>query len=185
MKVALFIAHGTEETEAIATLDVLRRAEIPSTLVSVENEREIRTSHQVKIIADALLSQINPADFEAFVFAGGATGVDRMKKIPELIEMIQNAYQQNKWIAAICAAPALLGKAGILAQHQAVCYPGFEPEMKAKSLSPSPVCVSQNIITAKSVAYALDFGLAIVSSLQGEACSERIARQMIKNETLS
>lgn len=173
MNLTLFIANGSEETEAIATLDILRRANIETILVSVEETLQVKTAHGILITADKLLKDVDFEEITALVFSGGLKGVETMKNNPILIDLVKQFNEKNKIIAAICASPLILAKADVLKGKKAICYPGFEGKLNAE-ISQNPVEFSQNIITGRSVYYSIDFGLKIVEVLISKEKAEEI-----------
>lgn len=180
-KIAVFIANGNEETEIIATIDVLRRANLPAFLISISSEKEIITSHQIKISADFLFEEVDFSQYQMLVLPGGVQGVEIMKKHESLKQLLQQFYNEHKYIAAICAAPTILSDLNFLSDKKATCYPTFSKKMKCIQ-SNENVIFEKNIITAKSVAYSLELGLKIVEVLCGKEKSNEIAQQMIFNQ---
>lgn len=178
-KVIVFVTDGNEETELIGTVDVLRRADIQTIMVSVSGKKSITTSHGIILIADALWEEINFEDYQMLVFPGGVKAAEFFKKAPKIIQLVQKFHQENKYLAAICAAPIVLGKAGILTDKKAVCYSGFEQFLNCNEVSEAPVVIDKNVITAKSVAYTFDFSLAIIETLCGKLVRDEVAEKML------
>ena len=130
-KVALFIENGSEELELIAPLDILRRANIHVDLISANNEDYITSSHDVKIIVDKKVDDIdNILDYDAIVIPGGMPGSTLLRDNEKIIKFYQEMYNDGKLVAAICAAPIVLSKAGILEDKEVTSYPGFDKEIK-------------------------------------------------------
>ena len=130
-KVALFVENGSEELELIAPLDILRRANIHVDLISANNEDYITSSHDVKIIVDKKIDDIdNILDYDAIVIPGGMPGSTLLRDNDKIIKFYQEMYTAGKLVAAICAAPIVLSKAGILEDKEVTSYPGFDKEIK-------------------------------------------------------
>lgn len=178
MKIAFFMANGSEETEVIAPIDVLRRANIETHLISIEDTKEISSSHQIKIMADFLFKEISVVDYDVLVFAGGFQGVKTMLKNKLLIEIIADFNKKGKILAAICAAPLLFKEAKVISGKKVVCYPDFYEKMGILEENLPNICYDANLITGKSVAYSLDFGLKIVEVLLGKEKRAEIAQKM-------
>ena len=159
--VYVFLAEGFEEIEAIGTIDLLRRAGLPTHIVAVGIEPHVRGAHGVAIEADLSISEVYSADAIA------------------LRQLIQEANQDGKLLCAICAAPSVYGKAGLLEGKEAIAYPGFEGHLHGATVSSSPVVRSANFITAKSAGYTFDFALAIIEALQGKAKADEVASAIV------
>lgn len=178
-KVIVFVANGNEETELVGTIDVLRRADIQVVMVSISDEKNIVTSHGITIQADALWNEIHFSDYQMLVFPGGLQGAETFKNDERIIRLVQQFDKEGKFLAAICAAPIVLGKARVLRGKKATCYTGFEAFLGTYEVIENQVVIDKNIITAPSVAYTLDFGLAIVQVLCGKETKEEIAKKML------
>ncbi len=164
--VYVFLADGFEEAEALVTVDILRRAGIKVTCVGV-NKREIVGSHGIKITADIKTGEFAPVDLEAVVLPGGMPGTLNLEANKTVCHAAKGAYQSRKLVAAICAAPSILGHLGLLKDKYATCYPGFEEELIGATYRNRSVVTDGNIITAKGAGAVFDFGFAIVDYLTG------------------
>lgn len=165
--VYVFIANGSEETETIATLDVIRRANIKAQLVGV-GSREVTTAHGVTVVADIEASEID-YNFDMIVLPGGMPGTLMLEKNQYVQKAIDTAVEKNAFIAAICAAPSILGHKGLLSGRKATCFPGFESELKGAELVKEPAVRDGNIITANGPGAVFSFGKLIVDALGGNA----------------
>ncbi len=164
----VFLAHGFEEIEAIATIDVLRRCDLKVTTVGIASQY-LTGSHHIEVKADMLDREfLLDESLEAVVLPGGMPGTLNLEKSPVVQRAIQYANEKRKLIAAICAAPSILGHQGLLQGKQAVCFPGFEEQLLGAELSDSFVCEDGNIITAKGAGVAVDFALAIARKISGD-----------------
>ena len=169
--VYLFLAEGFEEIEALTPLDLLRRAGVRVTTVGVSG-KTVRGAHGIEVAADittkdaAKLLSKEPIDM--VILPGGMPGTLNLKADPTVNRFIDAAYDGGKFLAAICAAPSILGEKGILRGCEAICFPGFEDSLAGAKLSGKSVVRDGNIITAKGMGVALDFGLMLVSALCGD-----------------
>ncbi len=167
MKILVPLAEGFEEIEAVTILDVLRRAGLDTTSAGLAGN-PVRGSHGIPVMADEPLAGLRPDDFGAIVLPGGMPGSDNLKKSDTVISFIQSIYRRGGVTAALCAAPMVLGHAGVLAGKKATCFPGFESEMKGATPTGSPVEVDGTIITARGPGCAIPFALALVEALAGK-----------------
>lgn len=181
MHIYLFLAEGFEEIEAIAPIDIFRRANIEVTIVSVSNEKAVTGAHGITVLADSVFST-QTFDKNGFLFLpGGLPGTTNLAAHEGLKALIQRYADGNNKMAAICAAPSVFGKMGLLADKEAICYPGFEQQLQNAILSTSDTIRSGNIFTAKAAGSAMEFALLIVSDLKGKEVSESIRKSMFIN----
>ncbi len=166
----IFLDKGFEEIEAITTIDLLRRANIALTTVSVTGEEMVLGAHNIAVKADKLFASVDFSDAEMLILPGGATKLHEYK---ELCDLLIEHNAQDKLIAAICAAPSVLGRLGILAGKQATCYPGFEQYL-GESYFDGLVVESKNIITAKGPGLSSDFAFCIIEKLVGAEIADQV-----------
>ncbi len=166
----IFLDNGFEEIEAITTIDLLRRAEIALTTVSVTGNLLVTGAHQIAVQADALIEKTDFSDAEMLILPGGATHLDACKP---LCDLLVKHNEQDKLIAAICAAPSVLGKLGILQGKQATCYPGFEGYL-GESYVGGLVVESKNIITAKGPGLSADFAFCLIEKLASPEVADAV-----------
>ena len=180
-KVALFIENGSEELEFIAPLDIMRRANLEVDLISANNEDFITSSHNVKIIADKKINEVNNIlDYDAIVIPGGMPGSTLLRDNKKIIEFYQKMYNSGKLVAAICAAPIVLSAAGITDDKEVTSYPGFDKEINYKNYnSDKAVVIDKNVITAQGPAVAILFGYEIVSYLLQDNTAEDVKQAML------
>lgn len=163
----VFLAEGFEEVEALATVDVLRRAGLEVKTVGVTGST-VSGSHSIPVVCDVSIDDISPdSSVEAVVLPGGMPGTLNLESSVKVNSFIDYAYAQGKYICAICAAPSILGKKGLLNGREAICFPGFEQYLEGASLSDKSVCVDGKIITAKACGVALKFGKVIAQQFIG------------------
>jgi DJ-1 family protein len=175
----VFLAEGFEETEAIGTIDLLRRAGLPTHIVTIEDVPHVTGAHGIAVQADLSIREVYSADVRALVLPGGLPGVTNLDSCPRLHELIHDAVSDGKLLAAICAAPSIYGRLGLLQGKEATAYPGFEAQLQGAKPTASPVVRSGNFITAKSAAYTFDFTLAIIEALEGKAKADEVASAII------
>lgn len=158
--VYMFLANGFEETEAIGCLDVLRRAEINVQTVGVGG-REITGSHGITVVADIDIDEINIADAEGVILPGGMPGTTNLQADERVINAVKHCAEKGRLVAAICAAPMILGELGILKDKIAVCYPGFEKHLEGAKIEDTSVAIDGNIVTGKGAGASMLFGARI------------------------
>lgn len=180
-KVALFIENGSEELELIAPLDVMRRANLEVDVISANNEDFITSAHNVKIMADKKIEEINNIlDYDAIVIPGGMPGSTLLRDNKKIIEFYQTMYNSGKLVAAICAAPIVLSAASITVDKEVTSYPGFDKEINCKTYnSEKAVVVDKNVITAQGPAVAILFGYEIVNYLLQDNTAEDVKQAML------
>lgn len=137
-KIAVHLADGFEEIEAISIIDVLRRADLDVIVVSVTRKAEVTGAHQIKVMADILFEEVDYDDVSMIVLPGGMPGAANLDAHSGLKSQIRKFVAENKPLAAICAAPLVFGNLGILEGEQAVCYPGFEKYLKGAAVLQIP-----------------------------------------------
>lgn len=174
MQIYLFLADGFEEIEAIAPIDIFRRAEIKLTTVSVSDNIVVTGAHNVKLFADALFSDTQFNRESLLFLPGGMPGTTNLANHEGLTALIQQHSMQGGKLAAICAAPSILGNMNLLKGKDATCYPGFEDTLAGASISESKIVKSGNILTAKAAGVAIQFALDIVRELKGETLANEI-----------
>lgn len=178
-KIAVHLANGFEEIEAISIIDVLRRADLEVIVISVTGKLEVTGAHQLKVIADKLFEDVNYDDVSMIVLPGGMPGAANLDAHEGLKTQIVKFNNEDKPLAAICAAPLVYGNLGILKGKQAVCYPGFEKYMKGAEIIDHPVAESGNVITGRGPGAAIQFSLKLVEKLVSDQKAELIASQML------
>lgn len=172
----MFCANGVEEVEALATLDVLRRAKLEVTTVGIPGT-EVSGPHNITFKADITISEFEskPRTANAVILPGGGVGTETLASNRTVCDFVKKVYAEGGLICAICAAPSVFGRLGLLQGKKATCYPGFERYLKGASTLPDKVVVDGKIITAKGMGCAIQFGLAIISALKGKKEADLIA----------
>lgn len=177
-KVYAFLAEGLEEVECLAAVDVLVRAGVVVTLVSIGEKKEVTGSHGFTILADQRLSEISMEAADVLFLPGGMPGTKKLGDCKELCDGLVEANRAGQRIAAICAAPSVLGTLGILKGKEATCYPGYEESLIGSTPTGAGVVTDGNITTARGLGYALDLGLELVRILIDEETSVRIRKSI-------
>ena len=176
--VYILLAPGFEEAEALVPADLLRRANIETALVSIQGDT-VTGSHGITVTADALLEKIDLSKAEMIVLPGGGTGVKNLATEPAVERLVRQAADQNIWVAAICAAPTLLGRWGLLEGKRAICYPGMEGQLAGARVQPSPGVVADGkTITGPAAGSAFDFGVALIEALSGSKAAGQVAESI-------
>lgn len=175
----IYLAEGFEETEAIAPIDLLRRAEKKVVTVGV-GDNIIVSSHGVPVVADTIAQEAPLSDeLEMIILPGGMPGTLNLEKSKYVQAAIDFCMERNIPIGAICAAPSILGHKGLLKGRKAVCYTGFEAQLEGAEIIDAPVAVDGNIITARGAGAAIKFGLALVEKAVSKAESDRQFRAIL------
>ncbi len=180
MKVAIFLATGFEEIEALTVVDLLRRVHVDIDMVSITGEKRAIGSHNIIVETDKMINQLNFSEYDMLILPGGMPGTLNLESNEILMSQVDAFYEQDKLLAAICAAPSILGHKGMLEGKTACCYPGFEKELKGANVSMDPVCMDGKIITSRGMGCAVQFGLKIVEVLLGEEVSNDLADKIIR-----
>jgi protein deglycase len=178
MKVFVFLAEGFEEIEAIAPIDIFRRANFKVTTISISSEKTVQGAHGISFLADNLFSETDFSENDLLYLPGGMPGTKNLNAHQGLKKLLQNQANENKKIAAICAAPSILGKMGLLAGKEAICYPGFENQLVGAILSKEKIAISGYISTAKGAGVAVLFALKLVEKLTDEKTANKIAESI-------
>lgn len=173
-----FLADGFEEVEAIAPIDMLRRAGVEVITVGVTG-KTVTGAHNIPVIADINIDEAElDSSLEAVILPGGMPGALNLENNAGVQEVIDFAVENNKLVCAICAAPQILGHKGLLEGKEAIAYPGFEKELSGAVISDKYVVCDGKFITAKGAGVATQFGLEIVAQLKDRAKADEIRSQI-------
>lgn len=178
-KIFIHFADGFEEVEAITPVDVLRRAGCLVTMVSMTGKREVTSTRGVTVVTDRLFEEVDYSDVDMIVLPGGQPGADNLDAHLGLRKHILDFDNHGKWLAALCAAPLVLGNLGILNGKKVTCYPGTEEYLAGATTTGHLVQVDGHIITGKGPGAAMRFSLQLVSALMGAAKAEEIMVKMM------
>lgn len=179
IQAGIYLADGFEEVEGLSVVDLLRRAGINVMMISVMDKKEVTGSHKITVLADKLIEEVNPSELSIMIIPGGQTGTKNLETCDTLKKQLVEFNKKDKYIAAICAAPSVLGHLGILANKKATCYPGCEKELSGAMISTNKVVVDGNIITSRGMGTSIAFGLAIIQELIGVKAADEIAASII------
>lgn len=177
--VCLLLGTGFEETEAIAPLDLLRRAGVQVLTVGV-NGKTVYGGHGIGIEADITLAEMDLTQLEMIILPGGLGGVASVRASEPAMDALRFAWENDKFVAAICAGPTVLADLGITDGKKATCYPGCETDMGSAVMQENaPFVRDGKLITGTSAGCAITFGLALVAALKGQQVADTIAQQIV------
>ena len=177
--IAIFLANGFEMIEALTPCDILKRACADVKLVSITNSLTVTSTHGVTVSCDMTLAEVDKNTLDMLILPGGMPGAENLYACDTLRELLLWANTAQKTLAAICAAPFVLGELGILEGKTATCYPGFEAKLRGASVQTEGVVTDGRIVTAKGMGVSLDFSLALVTLLYGKEKADAIAAQIM------
>ncbi len=180
MAVVVFLATGFEEIEAMGIVDTLRRAGIEVVIAGLQTGA-IEGGHGVKVVPDREIEGINIEDFDAVVLPGGSPGYVNLGNDKRVLDAVRKAFELGKVVAAICAAPSVLAKAGILEGKKATIYPGLETALAGAKPINERVVEDGKIITSQGPGTALEFGVKLVETLVGEKSARELKDSLIAN----
>ena len=178
-KVFVFLADGFEEIEGLTVVDMLRRAEIPTVTVSIGNSKMITGAHRIEVEADIMFHEVIEAEGAMYVLPGGMPGTIHLREHEGLGKVLKKAYKNNKYLAAICAAPTIYGEMGLLEGKNATCYPGMEDKLLGANWQEQPVVVDGNFVTSRGVGTAIAFALTLVTILKDEETAKSLANSIV------
>ena len=176
---AIFLAEGFEEIEGLMVVDLLRRVGIRVDMVSISDSLTVTGSHKIPVTADKLLKDIDFDAYELLVLPGGMPGTTRLGACEALCDEVVKACENGKKIAAICAAPTVFGKLGLLKGKKACCYPDMEDGLVGAEVSYEPVTVDGNIITSRGLGTALPFALVLIEQLLDKKTADDLAKKVV------
>ena len=178
-KAFLFLAPGFEEIEALATVDILRRGGVDVKMISITDSRTVKGAHDIEVVADALYGDAEYSDAAALILPGGMPGATNLNDFDPLREQLLEQYRAGRIVAAICAAPLVLGGLGLLKGRRATCYPGFEERLIGAETTGEATETDGPVITGRGPGLAFNFGLAILSAIKSEAVADEVAGGML------
>jgi 4-methyl-5(b-hydroxyethyl)-thiazole monophosphate biosynthesis len=174
--IAVHLATGFEEIEAVTIIDILRRAGLKVIVVSVTDDYLVKGAQQIPVKADKLFAEVDYQAVDMMVLPGGLPGAENLDKHEGLKSQIRNFDQAGKPIGAICAAPMVLGHLGLLEGKKAVCYPGFEKDLTGATVAYSPTAMDGKIVTGRGIGAALNFSLELVKMLDSKEKADKLAQ---------
>lgn len=176
----ILLANGFEEIEAVSVIDILRRADIELTVVSINDTLEVISDRNLKVLADITIDEVNEEQLNSLILPGGG-GHKNLEASTQVIDLLNKSSKDNKYIFAICAAPSILGKHGLLKNKKATAYPGFEKYLEGANISSEDVCVDGKIITSRGPGTAHKFAYKIVETLASAETANKLREGMLFN----
>lgn len=180
-KIGIFMADGCEEIEGLTVVDIVRRAGMEITTISISEKKEVTSSHKVTFLADALASEVNFDELDGIVLPGGMPGTLNLGANETVNAVVKKFAAEGKLVSAICAAPSVLGAAGLLEGKKATCHPGFEEKLTGAIVSSEAVVADGNVITSRGMGTAIEFGLEIIKYLSknDEEIMEKVKKGIV------
>lgn len=183
-KIAVFFGEGYEEIEALTVVDMCRRAKIETQMVSITGRSSVTGSHGIGVEMDLQYEDVDFDSLDMIVLPGGMPGTKNLEAHAGLMSHVDAFNEAGRFLAAICAAPSILGHRGILKGREACCYPGFEKELTDAQVVMNSVAVSDHVITSRGMGCAIDFSLAIITALCGEPVAKELSDAVIYRKGL-
>jgi len=178
-RVYVFLADGFEEIEGLTVVDILRRAGVDTTMVSIMERRNVMGSHKIPVMADACFGEVDFSEGELLVLPGGMPGTNYLRDHEGLAELLKKQYEAGKWVAAICAAPSVFGGLGFLKDRKATSYPGCLDGIPVGEYAEEPVAVDGNVVTSRGVGTAIAFALKLIEVLISKEKADEIAASIV------
>jgi len=179
MRVLIPLAEGFEEIEAVNVIDILRRAEVEVVAAGLK-EGLVEGSHKIRLLPDTSLDKIHPRDFDVLILPGGYPGFVNLGNDERILNMAREMDRAGKYVAAICGAPSVLIKAGVLQGREATSSPSGKAQVEAcAKFSEDRVVVDRNLITSRSPGTAMEFALKLVEVLAGEKKMREVKQQTL------
>lgn len=178
-KIGIFFADGCEEIEGLSVVDICRRADLEIVTISIMGRPEVTGSHQITFSTDTVFENVDFKELDGVILPGGMPGTLHLGEHEGVNRVIKEFAKEGKLVAAICAAPSVLGAAGILQGKTAVCHPGFEEKLTGANVKFENVAVDGNVITSRGMGTAFDFGLAIAGYFKDESVVEDVRLHMV------
>ncbi len=178
-KTGIFMADGCEEIEGLTVVDMLRRVNLEIVMISINGTTSVTGSHGITFEADTVFEDVNFDEFDAVVLPGGIPGTPNLGAHEGVNRIIREFAKKGKLVSAICAAPSVLGAAGLLEGKKATSYPGFEDKLTGAATSEDAVITDGNIITSRGMGTAIDFSLAIISYLKDAETAAELSKKII------
>ena len=180
-RVGIFLADGFEEIEGLTVVDILRRAGIDISMISINGKKKVTGAHGIALDTHEDIVQCDPDKLDMLVLPGGMPGTTNLAACEKLTEALKKADQEKRGIAAICAAPSVLGDLGFLKGKKAVCYPGFESRLTGAEVLAVPVVTDGHITTSRGMGTAIAFALELTKRLKDEETAKQVGRSIIYN----
>ncbi len=180
-KVLCCFAPGLEECEGLVSVDLLRRAGVDVTIAAVSEKRRIVGAHGIAIECDTLLTEVDYAEFDALLLPGGMPGTENLFEDEIVRALVSDYAEAGRVVAAICAAPTVLGRLGILKARRATCYPGCEDKLFAAEAVDADTVRDGNVITGRALGAAIPFALEVIAALEGAEKAQTVKASIAYN----
>lgn len=181
-KVVMLFAEGFETVEALMVVDILRRGGVEVTMASINEDEIVRSSHGVEVGMDAVLGEVDVADYDAVILPGGMPGTLHLGESEAVKKTVLAMNEAGKIVAAICAAPGVLGKYGLLEGKKACSYPSHEKNLTGAEVLRTPVVKDGNIITSRGLGTAIEFAFELLTVLDSEEKTKQIKEAIVWSE---
>lgn len=178
-KAGIFLAEGFEEIEGLTVVDILRRAGVETVMIGISDAVKVTGAHGISVETDMPLSETNGEEFDMLVLPGGMPGTRNLGACDRLLDILQKADEEKRGIAAICAAPSVLGDMGLLNGKKAVCYPGFEERLTGAEVLYDAFVTDGHITTSRGMGTAIPFALELTARLCGKETADRIGKSIL------
>ena len=178
-KAAVFFADGFEEIEAFTQVDLLKRAGIQTDMITINKEKKAVGAHNIKTECDMTIDEMEKDGYDALILPGGMPGTKYLGQCKELTDLLLKYNSEGKIVAAICAAPSVLGALGILKGKKACCYPGFETMLTGAEVVFEECVREKNVITSRGAGTAIEFAYVIIEALMGKEKAKEIKEEII------
>lgn len=178
-KVCVFFGTGFEEIEALTVVDILRRQKIETKMISVMGDVTVLGSHNIPVITDGLIEDVDFDTVDVLVLPGGLAGTKNLEASGALMEQVDAFVSAGKTVCAICAAPSILGHRGHLKGKRAIAYPGFESHLEGAIITNEPAVTDGNIITGRGMGCSIPFALAILAYLADKEAADAMAEKIV------
>lgn len=178
-RLGIFIADGCEEVEALTVVDIVRRAKLEIDMISINGTKQVTSSRNVTFMTDTTKEEADFSAYDGIILPGGMPGTVHLGENDTVSQVIREFAKEGKLVAAICAAPSVLGQAGILNGKKAACHPGFEEKLTGAEVFFSPVVCDGNVITSRGMGTAVPFGLAVARYFTDDATIEHVKAGLV------
>ena len=178
-RVLVFFAEGFEEIEALTVVDLVRRAGIDISMVSIDGSKKVTGSHGISVDMDESIYDISFDEAQMIVLPGGMPGTRNLEANDDLMRNVDDFCSSGKYVAAICAAPTILGHRGLLVNKKACCYPGMEEQLQGATVTKDKVTVADKIITSRGLGTAIPFALKIVEMLIDKDAADKLSSAIV------
>ena len=178
-KIGIFMADGCEEIEGLTVVDIVRRVKLDIDTISITGKKQVTSSHNVTFLTDTTVEEADFSSYDGIVLPGGMPGTIHLGENETVNRVIREFASQGKLVAAICAAPSVLGQAEILKGKNATCHPGFEDKLLGANVKFEPVVCDGNVITSRGMGTAIPFALEIVRYFLDDAAVEHVKTGLV------